>query len=1300
MVTKDFKTVTKFSVIILYLMLYPCISRAQVPPTGVGVSGETLTLDSELDNNTTATASEYILLTDGFWTNTHDFDAIIDPNLPVYRIKYGSNSSKNFVLATSYGDDNQITSQGISYYDYLGRPTQSIGRNLTDDKLVVSQTLYDAQGRGVLQTMAIPITTTKVAAEAMNYIDGFITAHGGIDYNYHDFDGVYTESPVDLDVDCQVMSYYNNSNTEEPFAPHTTKPYTRVRYSQLNPGQVQSSTLAGQHHYLGSGHEPQSYTMVASNDELVGLISVPDATKNEELEYRNLVKTITVDPQGNESIVYTSSSDGKVISQCLSNPVSTPDEKNVVLTLTDENRYIDIHIPFDNQRVDLPLAGSIGVANYYIYDLSTDDLLATYLNCYAGGGTSHTFSKGYYRIAVIPNPAVSLTHNIQFKLNYYDHSLLIYDKAGRQVCSYSPKAVNLIKNGAADKYNLSSHNVYNAEGQLLQTHSPDEGVVNYKYRKDGKLRYSANALQDTTKYSYTNYDDAGRIVQVGEARGDMNSVSVEFNVSSGNYTTNYLYDMPDDTSRNAIVGSGYDEYIQHFVYGQLSKSYNSENTTWYSYTYDGLSEWVIQYNTEGAFTLDYEYSPVSRNLTKVTYQKGTSGEFAHIYIYDADSRLKKVYTNDGSGDQLQAKYIYYQDGVLKRVELGHKLQGIDYVYTINGWLKSINSPTLEQAKDPGQDLVSNNGVNQDVFGMALEYYSGDYTRTGSNINTGMVNNLYNGNISAQRWKIKGQETLASNACRIYDYSYNNKGWLTDAVFGTYISSGSYTPLAANKVYGITYDANGNIKTLNRNKYNGYTMDELSYTYEDGDVSNRLHSVKDDAPMSDPIQLMPGTRYYEYNDIGQLTDITVAEYLHLEYDPYKRVTLIDYGSSGYETYAYDDRGFRSRVTKYTSSDVLDKETAYIRDVAGNIQAIYTKTYGTNHKLEQLPVYGSSRIGIAELDEDGNNIEHYVYELTDHLGNVRVTVQDNYTEGGTLNMYADYFPFGMLMPGRISNYTDYNFGYQGQFSEYDETSGYNHFQLRDYDSRLGRWMIPDPYGQYWSPYLGMGNNSILYIDIDGGLDGWNPRRDARNFANQGIQEGYRHTSFFKTYDGRWIGTRGGFAQDFGSNYFSRVFSKMNGDNWRKYFSPGGTGRYAWETNIQFNLQLGAVGFTFGVSFIEADDGIGGSYNLGWAEGFDVPNIDISRIKHVSTTDEPLTINDLSGHSIDFNESCSILNMSTGGNVPIKKSLYQLSSRYTSTSIGLNLGPNDFACGGTVSHTTTYTSKGAWIMNQKYK
>ncbi len=65
--------------------------------------------------------------------------------------------------------------------------------------------------------------------------------------------------------------------------------------------------------------------------------------------------------------------------------------------------------------------------------------------------------------------------------------------------------------------------------------------------------------------------------------------------------------------------------------------------------------------------------------------------------------------------------------------------------------------------------------------------------------------------------------------------------------------------------------------------------------------------------------------------------------------------------------------------------------------------------------------------------------------------------------------------------------YRYGYQGEYAEdeSDETGiKANSFQLRLYDARLGRWLSPDPYRQFHSPYLAMGNNPTNMVDPDGG------------------------------------------------------------------------------------------------------------------------------------------------------------------------------------------------------------------------
>lgn len=85
---------------------------------------------------------------------------------------------------------------------------------------------------------------------------------------------------------------------------------------------------------------------------------------------------------------------------------------------------------------------------------------------------------------------------------------------------------------------------------------------------------------------------------------------------------------------------------------------------------------------------------------------------------------------------------------------------------------------------------------------------------------------------------------------------------------------------------------------------------------------------------------------------------------------------------------------------------------------------------------------------------------------------------------------YYPFGLKHKGYNSNYSGGNASaqkklYQGQ--ELNENLGYNmyEFELRHYDAAIGRFVTTDPYEQFSSPYLAMGNNPVVSFDPDGGF-----------------------------------------------------------------------------------------------------------------------------------------------------------------------------------------------------------------------
>jgi len=171
--------------------------------------------------------------------------------------------------------------------------------------------------------------------------------------------------------------------------------------------------------------------------------------------------------------------------------------------------------------------------------------------------------------------------------------------------------------------------------------------------------------------------------------------------------------------------------------------------------------------------------------------------------------------------------------------------------------------------------------------------------------------------------------------------------------------------------------------------------------------------------------------------------------------------------------------RKSMKEHYEDEALMNTTYYVRDVNGQVMAVYSNAGGVFTLMEQ-PVYGAGRIGIAY--NGANYTKTYVYELTDHLGNVRAVFTKNNNDAN-LEGYTDYYPFGMPMPNRqMMDANGYRYKFQGQ--EKDPETGKEAFQLRLWDSRIGRWLTTDPYGQYNSPYVGMGNDPINGIDPDGG------------------------------------------------------------------------------------------------------------------------------------------------------------------------------------------------------------------------
>ena len=941
---------------------------------------------------------------------------------------------RNVVENTAYDDDGNVIASSRSYADRRGKVIQVQTKNISAGVVLASVNMNDALDRPSITSLAAPVTLRETGLNACGeiqlpweslkygYKSNFIMAAGDtIPFSYLNFDNAKLGNPdlLNNDTPGTLGWYYSDNNNKnstslfkEPLTAKTTYPYSQVEYK--NDGTNQITSLVPQGDYYRS-EENGHINKVVSKFEPI-LSNDPDVAK--WLQMRGEIS--------------------------VTNPLSLVN--NAV-----KNIAVDQH----------------GVETYTIVDKSGKEIIFVHKSI-------DTLTQ-----------LVSKTYSFNF-----------YDEVGRLKYSITPNGVAEFFKPTPVSFSLIDKTSYdyNHRGWILAITEPDAGRTEFKYRKDGLLRFSQNANQRAASpqlYSYAIYDAVNRLIESGEYSVEINGVTwssinpavLEERSSSGGFSGG---------NRSDIVKVYYDgenglntsPYPQTFVAGKISCTEKvGETKTWYSYDERGRLVWKAQsIPVLGTKKIEYIYAP-SGEVKEIAFQPGIAGEeFYHIYEYDADTRLKNVFTSttaplyingEVSNVSKQAEYFYYLHGPLKRTELADNLQGLDYLYTIEGWLKAINN--YDKTKDPGGDV-------DDIFGLTLEYYSGDYTKYGVSINPllGAGKDYFNGTIKASAWFTNKGSFSSANDPVAYAYSYDNKYQLLNAVWGNVISN-SIIPLGNRLREGdITYDLNGNIKSIKRYDLNATPVLLHDFSYQYNNHKNQLESVFNN---SGSINFSS----YKYKENGQLrlqTKLGATSYI--SYNAAGKpisVTRDSVGNNAVIRSYYDDQGLKYKKETFNRNYDLLRTTWYLHSAAGTVSSIYQQDnleQGSVPHLVESYVYGADRIGILYRNPD-----LYQYEIQDHIGNVRVLFGRNITNQLEVTAYTDYYPYGLgSRAGTGSNI--YRFGYQGAFAEKDQATGWNEFELRSYDPIIGRWLGPDPYRQYYSGYVGMGNNPVSGIDPDGGFD----------------------------------------------------------------------------------------------------------------------------------------------------------------------------------------------------------------------
>jgi RHS repeat-associated protein len=410
-----------------------------------------------------------------------------------------------------------------------------------------------------------------------------------------------------------------------------------------------------------------------------------------------------------------------------------------------------------------------------------------------------------------------------------------------------------------------------------------------------------------------------------------------------------------------------------------------------------------------------------------------------------------------------------------------------------------------------------------------QYFDGDYkaisgatpwsgsTALGSNYRP-----MFNGDISSMAVSIE-----ALNNPLLYNYQYDQlnrlvsmDAWKKNSSWGSLTYTDDYQER-------VSYDPNGNILSYKRN---GNTtgskpldMDKLAYDYKPG--TNQLDHVYDTVPAGNydvDIDAQAAANY-EYDHIGNLVKDNAEGITSVSWTVYGKISRIVKHDTVI-TYSYGPDGNRigKMIVKAGSADTA--RTWYVRDGQGKVLSVYESGNSAVHNghltQSELHLYGSSRLGIFRRNVNmdtlptppdttmallGNGLNvnfgrgYKLFELNNHLGNVLVTLNDKKlgvtSNNTTIDFFnpqvvsaQDYYPFGMLQPGRSYNAGGYRYGFNGKEND-NEVKGEGNQQdygMRVYDPRLGKFLSVDPITKdypWYSPYQFAGNTSIQAIDLDG-------------------------------------------------------------------------------------------------------------------------------------------------------------------------------------------------------------------------
>lgn len=680
----------------------------------------------------------------------------------------------------------------------------------------------------------------------------------------------------------------------------------------------------------------------------------------------------------------------------------------------------------------------------------------------------------------------------------------VYDDFGQLRAVYPPLlSANLTTQNSTEFSSTDFTNVrelgflycYDSQGRMSHKKVPGSDYVSMVYNDKDLLINSQDGNQRGAGVSsYINYDDLNRIKSTGVGTEWLTKTYYDGLNESGADDSNWLvasnsasaYGNVDLTVKKGLVTGGKTRVINadgsygdttglvNRVYydrkGQVVKSYREyfavgskpTETVFFQRSYVGtvLEEKTVQGNSLGSLTLTktFQYDHADRlksichRIVEVISNKSRE-EVPHLLNwlnYDNLGRLDRKSLGRMSSQSLKSnQYLEFAETQY-------------FKYNIRNWLTESSAYRLVDNRTydtkPSDDKQN--------FHLKLDYG---------------LQKQYNGNIEKYSWKGGS-----------YDLSYDGANRLLSALDDK--KTAYYEEM-------LSYDDNGNIGSLKRLRHvttsSTDVADSLIYNYSNGEKGNRLLKVKDYG--------LPNVSYADANSTGD--DFVYDANGNLTQDKDKGIDIIRYNVLNLVRQVSGVTSGSSKAKGVVQSyvwDAMGTKLSYISTGTGTVKKAYVGgvEYTTDEDNNLVP----NRIFTDEghvmkregwTDESTKSKYIYYYTVKDHLGNIRVVLDDE--QDAQVWQSNSYSAFGLTIAGTVDGISAESSAkvndryYNGK--EAQDVVGWYDFGARMYNPEIGRWMNVDPMsekGRRWSPYNYAFDNPIRYIDPDGMWPGegiWN-------------------------------------------------------------------------------------------------------------------------------------------------------------------------------------------------------------------